>query len=198
MSEINWKNKYEALKSKFMESVDTAFRLGYEQGAQEAQLDSMVQQQQQQADEMAAQGAPGQEQPGGEENGEAAPGEQVPSDSANPAGSELDQHIATLEGMLGKSENISSADLFKVTSQMKQAVELKKSAAAIPHIARNLHKPAFKLSQQANHNLSNNAKKAVSMQQGIVEDIMKSWEEETKTTGKDILSQLKAEGLIKE
>lgn len=200
MSEINWKTKYQELKGKFMESVDMAFRLGFEQGQQSAQQDAMMQQQQQQADQMAAQQqgdqAPdGQEQPQGEEPQQSEP------DSAHPAGSELDQHISTLESMVNKSE-ISPTDLLKAIGDLRTlqksmvtARELKKSADAIPGIVKALHKPSFKISQQANHNMSSAAKSAVSMQEKIVSDVMKSWAEEESRLSKDILGRLGVEGL---
>lgn len=201
MSEINWKQKYDAMKAKFMDSMDTAFRLGFEQGQQQAAQDQMAQQQQQQADEMAAQmGMEGGE--GGEE-GQPQEGEEAPV-SAHPGGSELDQHINTLESMVNKSEP-DMASLIKsvkglreLQKSIKLQNDLKKSARAISGISAALHKPKFKISQQANHNLSSSAKKAVSMQEKIVNDVMKSWDEEQKKTSGDILSQLKVEGLLPE
>lgn len=205
MSDINWKSKYEALKAKYLTDLDMAFRLGHEQGQQEASMDAMAQQQQQQADQMATQTG----MQGDGQNGEGQSGEQVDQDqpqdnvSAHPGGSELDQHISELESMLGKGE-VSSTDLMKSVKQLrefqKQAKlqnDLKKSSEAISGIAKALHKPAFKISQQAKHNLSSAAEKAVNMQQQIVEDVMKSWKQEEEKASKDILSQLKVEGVLK-
>lgn len=207
MSEINWKSKYEALKAKYLNDMDMAFRLGHEQGQQEAAMDSIAQQQQQQADEMAAQtGMQGEGQgQGDDDNTNPNAGPEIDGqDSAHPAGSELDQHINELEGMLGKNE-VDLGTLAKsikgfraLQSKIQLANDLKKSAKAIPAIAKALHKPKFKISQNANANLSNSAKKAVGMQQQIVEDVMKSWDEEAKKTGGDILSQLKVEGILKD
>src|ERR1035437_115374 len=203
--EVNWKGKYTELKSKFMKSVDMAFRLGFEQGQQQAQLDQAAQQQQQQQEmEAQAQGA----QPGGGAPGEeAAPGQeaaapgQPPQESAHPDGTELDQHIAKLEGMLGKSE-ISSMDLQKAVAgfkqfqaEIKQAEELRKSDMAITGIAKALHRPSFKIGKVAAHNMTDNAKTAVSMQQKIVTDMMKSWAEEESKAKNDISNILGVEGL---
>lgn len=207
MSEINWRNKYEALKAKFMDSVDAAYRIGFEQGGQQAQMESMMQQQQQQADQMAAQNNGAQEDPNQDPNAQQpqdAAQEQVPADSSNPQGSELDQHISQLEGMLGKGE-LDMVSLVKAVKGMKDLQksmvlqsELKKSAMAIPAIAKAMHKPKFKLGVGATHNMNNSAKKAVSMQSEIVEGIMKSWDEETKKTSNNIINHLKVEGLLKE
>jgi hypothetical protein len=60
---------------------------------------------------------------------------------------------------------------------------MKKSYKAIPAIAKALHKPAFKIGQQASHNMTSNAKAAVGMQEKIVSDLMKAMaDEETKAT----------------
>jgi hypothetical protein len=203
-NQVNYKQKYEELKMKFMESVDQAFRLGFEQGAVQGMQDAQMQQQQvqQEADQNAAgigQGQGSEGSPAGAEqmanpNGGSV-GDMEP-DSENPAGSELDQHIAKLESMVSKAET-KPADLLKAISELQslrksQAAqitfgrEMKKSYQAIPGIAQALHKPAFKMSQQASHNMNSNAKAAVGMQEKIVGDIMKSWEEEEKNATSDI------------
>lgn len=213
MSEINWKSKYEALKAKFMESVDAAFRIGYEQGAKEAQVDSVQQEQQQQADQMAAQangmGGEDPNQQGEDPNQDPNSGAEIsgqPPASANPEGSELDKHINELESMLQKNEDgkidvtAAMAALNGLREKRKEMAfqnELKKSAQAIPEIAKALNKPKFKIGIQASHNLSSAAKKAVSMQEQIVTDIMKSWEQEEKSTKSDILTQIKSEIAVK-
>jgi hypothetical protein len=187
-NQINYKQKYMELKQKFMESVDTAFALGFEQGQVQAQQDQMMQQQQQalEAEQNAQQGfgeghgAEG--SPAGEEQQANPNGGDMPQepDSQNPAGSELDQHIEKLESMVSKSEVQPAElmsflqDLRKSAADAKQAAELKKSAVAIKGIAKALHKPAFKIGQQASHNMNSNAKAAVTMQHKIVNDIMKS------------------------
>jgi hypothetical protein len=205
-NQVNYKQKYEELKMKYMQDVDTAFRLGFEQGSVQAQQDQMMQQQQAEQELAAAQagGIPGQGggsegSPAGEEqmqnpNG-GAPGQMEP-DSENPAGSEFDQHIAKLESMISKSET-TPEELKKAVEGIKslqvkaaaarvQAIEMKKSYQAIPGIAKALHKPAFKIGKTASHNLTANAKQAVGMQEKIVTDIMKSWEEEEKKATSDI------------
>lgn len=195
-----------------MHSVDVAFRLGYEQGAKEAQMDQMVQQQQeQQAMEQQQAGAMGDPSQGGapQDPGADSAGqepqvqgqEQMEPASEHPDGSELDQHIAKLEGMLGKSE---PEEMIKALHELKsfrksqlQAIELKKSYEAISGISKALHKPAFKLSRQASHNMNDNAKKAVSLQHKIVDDVMKKWEEEEYKAAKNIHQILSVEGLVK-
>lgn len=219
---VNWKAKYMELKSKFMESVDVAFRLGFEQGAQQAKQDNVMQQQQQQQDLAMAEaqgmntGPGGPSGFGGDEQsanpGSEGPGATMPAgpgkgieqpDSANPGGSELDQHIEKLESMLGQpgsnNEMIKSlvGDLKNLQKSISFKNEMRKSAQAIPEIAKALHKPKFKIGVQASHNMNQNAKNAVTMQHKIVEDIMEKWESEEKDAHKDILAQLDVEGLTK-
>lgn len=238
--EINYKMKYNELKARFMESVDAAYRLGFEDGGKQGQLDNANQQLQMAQDHaqnmaQAAGGAmggqPGQPgMPGGgapgedmDTNNNGAPG--VPEagggpdkagapsvqpgnpaaamDGADAGGSELDQHIKTLESMVNKSE-LSPDDLKKAIDDLKSFQtnmnyqrELRKSAQAIPEIAKALHKPSFKIGVQASKNMSQNAKTAVSLQHRIVEDVMQKWESEQSKAGKDILSILNIEGLTK-
>lgn len=212
--EINYKSKYMQLKAKFMSSVDTAFRLGFEQGGQAAQQQQAMQQQEQQQ-QMEEQQAGMQAEPGdpSQEVDEQQPGmpgqvaqsgqDQDPS-SAHPQGSELDQHIAQLEGMLGKGEELDTEALMKAVQdlktfqkKMKFDIEMKKSYAAIPEIAKALHTPAFKIGKLAQHNMDSNAKTAVSMQHKIVSDVMKSWAAEESNTSSEISKILGIEGLTK-
>ena len=233
--EINWKMKYNELKSKYMNAVDMAFRLGVEEGLKQGQLDSANQQLAQAQSQVQAQGAPGADPAGKPNNNGAsgtpdqgaaapdksgAPSVQPPpvegaspaggapmKESEHPDGSELDQHIATLEGMLKKHETDEGFDasalsaeigkLRKFQSELKLQSELKKSQMAISGIAKALHMPQFKFGVQAQHNLSSSAKAAVTMQQEIVQDVFKKWEEEEKKAGKDILSTLNIEGIVK-
>lgn len=209
---LNYKQKYQELKMKYMQDVDVAFRLGFEQGQVQGQQDAQMQAQQHQQEQMNAQqgsiqeghgsigspaGAEQQANPNGGQIGDMEP------DSENPAGSELDQHIEKLESML-KSEQSNPADLILLTSKiqnlrksMKEAIELRKSAKAIPAIAKALHKPAFKIGVQASHNLTNNAKQAVNMQEKIVSDLMKAMADEEVKATKSIKSILAVESLTK-
>jgi hypothetical protein len=144
--------------------------------------------------------------PGGATPAE-APQPAVPmAESEHPDGSELDQHIAKLESMLSKSELEPSerSELMKSVEGIRafrreqvQAIELKKSHEAIKGIALALHRPAFKVGSQANHNMTANAKQAVSMQEKIVTDVMSKWADEEARGSKDILAQLGIQGVTK-
>jgi len=131
---VNYKDKYLQLRTRFEESVEVAFRLGFEQGAQAAQQQQMQQQAQQVAQQQAQQaqlaagggmgqpgqpGQPGQgmEGPSEDPTQEGPPGAQVQDDSRGVGqqtgaagapqgmgGSQLDQHIGELEDVMSKSE----------------------------------------------------------------------------------------------
>ena len=133
MSQVNYKQKYDQLKQRFQESIDVAFRLGYEQGAQQQQQQQMQDQQQQMADQQAAEaqaaagggqfggGSPGEGgggAPGDDPNSAPPGGAQMSEDSrgvgqqaqgaggmaGGAGGSELDSHIGELEGLMAKAE----------------------------------------------------------------------------------------------
>lgn len=206
-AEINFKNKYLELRSKYIADVDMAFRLGMEQGMQQAQqqqaLDAQAQAQEaEQQQKLAEANGMGGEQP---EDG------QPPQEGEQPAqpgmegqgGSELDQHINKLESMLGGSEQSpeikkSLEAIVSLRKAEKLAVELKKSDMAIKGIAKALHKPSFKIGVQAQSNMTNNAKKSVSMQHKIVNDVMKAWKEEESKADNKIENILNIENLIGE
>jgi hypothetical protein len=193
--QVNYKQKYQELKLQFMNAVDTAFRLGFEQGGQQAQQQAQQEQMQQQAQLQGGQPGqdPSQQDPNAQPGQEMAP--EPDSDSENPAGSELDQHIEKLESMLKTEINI--ADLQKVINELKFSQEMKKSTQAISGISKALHKPSFKMGVQASHNLTTTGKAAVTMQHQIVNDVFKSWDQEEKKASKDIISMLDIEGLLK-
>lgn len=201
-NEIRYEQKYKNLKMKFMDAVDLAFRLGFEQGQQQAQMDQMAQQQQQAelAAAQAAQQGPGGQpgEPGQEDSGQPQiPGQEMAQE--NPMGSELDQHLDELEGLVSKSE-LTGDDLKKamsVLSDIKSKRQLRKSHEAIKSISLALHTPAYKVSKQAQHNLTDTAKNSLHVQQRIVDDIFKHWDEEERETSKSISTTLQIEGLLK-
>lgn len=190
MKNQDYKLKYEDLKLKFMDAVDVSFRLGFEQGAQQAQVQQAQQQaqeaqmQQQQMEQMQQGGQPGQDPN--------SPG------SPDSSGSEMDQHISTLESMVNKQDANSPgfADMKKTLDSMKNLVEMKKSEKAISAIAKAM-KPKFTVGKGANKNLSEHGKKALNDQEKIVEDLMKSFAEEEKKASEAIVKTLSLENLLK-
>jgi hypothetical protein len=196
MKNQDWKLKYSDLKLKFHDAVDVAFRLGYEAGAQGAQLQQA--QQDQAAAQAAAQGMPGQDP-----NAQSG---QDPNSPESPDGSELDQHIGKLESMLQKSDPTApqTLELKKslegikaFQSSLKQASDLKKSEKAIAAIGKAM-KPAFTLSKGATKNLSEHGKKALNMQEQIVNDVMKSFAEEEAHAATAIAKTLNFEQVLKD
>lgn len=200
MPQVDYKQKYQELKQRFMNAVDVAWRDGYEHGAKDAQTEQaqMDQQNAMAMDQaaMAAQagGQPGQEGQEGAEN----PEEQAqPPGSEHPDGSELDQHIQKLESMLGKNEFQESdvSDLKKTLNEIKLyqgQIALTKSLESIKKAK--MRKPFF-VAPKAKANLPENHKKTLTKQEETVAKMMKSWEEEEKRAAKDIKNILNVEGL---
>ena len=192
MKNQDYKIKYDDLKLKFHDAVDVSFRLGFEQGAQSAQMQQAQQQaqdaqmQMQQAQQMQQQGQqPGQEDPNN-------PG------SPDSSGSEMDQHINTLESMVNKQDPSSpeTANMMKSLNAMKSLIEMKKSEKMINSIAKAM-KPKFTIGKGANKNLSEHGKKALNDQEKIVEDLMKSFAEEEQKASEAIVKTLNFENLLK-
>ena len=194
MKNQDYKLKYADLKLKFHDAVDVAFRLGFEQGAQQAQV-----QQSQQAEAAAQQAAM---QPGQDPN--AQPGQDM-NNPESPDGSELDQHIGQLENLLADSKpgSMEQAGLQKSLNgiksfqfNLKQTAELKKSEKAIAAISKAM-KPKFSLGKAATKNMSETAKRALNSQEQIVEDLMKSFAEEEKKAAESITKTLNFEQILK-
>ena len=192
---VDYKAKYLDLKTKYQETVDLAWRLGFEQGAQQAQLDQAAQQQQQ-ADQMAmaANGQPPQPGQPGEAEGQ--------PQSQNPNGDELDQHISKLEGMLGKSEisSMDLGDLKKTLSDIKSLqiqINLTKSLDSIKNTKFGSLKKSQPLSPRLQANLPEPAKKALSMQENIVKSVFEKWSKDESQAASDINSILNVEGITK-
>lgn len=196
MNNQDWKLKYQDLKLKFHDVADVSFRLGFEAGAQSAQVQQA--QQQQAAAEQAQAAAMGQDPN--------APGQegQMPGEEGSD-GSELDQHIGTLEGMLGQAKpgspeqtslqkSLDGIKSFK--ADLKTKYDLKKSEKAIAAIGKAIKSP-FTLSKAATKNLSENGKKALNAQEQIVSDLMKSFDEEEKKTAEAITKTLNFEQILK-
>ena len=191
---IDYKKKYLELKNEFLKSLDASYRLGMEeglkQGAQQAQMQQMQQQQQmmQQQQQMMG-GAQGQEQ-GQEMSPEeqammeqqqqeagAAPAEEAPEAGAQAQPSELEDAIGELESLVAKNEKIKLNDLKKAADRV---IALKKKT---------------KIAEKRQANLAPFQQKTLSVQKKIVSDIMKKWEEESKSVTSDIENIILKEGL---
>lgn len=183
MASNDYKLKYLDLREKFLNAVDVAFKMGYENGAK----DTTVQMQAQQAQQMAADaqaakaaadasaGQPGQEQPdqGGEvpQEGDEAqpqPDQQVPS-----VDQDLDQQLGQLQGM---------------TKTEKKVKPLKKGELKPMHTIEISHPHESKSSF---HNLDNKKKAANHLQKQLVDNILKKMEEEAPKAAYDILNIVK-------
>lgn len=200
---IDYKQKYEELKAKFMSSVNAAWEDGYQHGMQDSQVEQ-VNQQQQQADQMAmaANGQPPQPGQEGEQPAEGSETQSGQPQSQNPNGDELDQHISKLEGMLGKSEidAFQLQDLKKTLNDIRSLqvqINLTKSMESIKNTKfGKLHKSAS-LSPKVQANLPDQAKKALTLQEKIVGDVFKKWAKDEYKAASEISSIINIEGITK-
>lgn len=194
-----YKSKYLSLKQRYATDLDTAFRLGYEKGSQEAQMELQMQQIQQQQQAMAAQQAAmaGQANPaaagdeGAEEmspeeaaameaqgGGEQMPpeamqaqgGQPIPEEAAAEQG-ELDSKIAELENLLSKGEKPKILDLRKAVQELS----------------------TVRKSQIEKYNQK--SKKVETEQRKLVKGILSKWSEESKSVTKDLEKILETDGL---
>lgn len=210
MKDANWKQKYLELRRRFVSSMDMAFRAGYEQGASEAQLESMQQQvaQAQQAQASAeSQLSQGDEQQALADQQQAPEGQQeAPQEGQEgqegmepqaPNDQELDQHIAELESLVSKSEDLKkSADLKKSIEKIKNfrsSAELAKSLKSFGKISI-LPK---KIPARASANLGSQGKNSVALQEKIVNDLLSKWESEASSASSDIMRAIGTEALTK-
>lgn len=197
----DWKTKYMDIRAKLKESTDVAFRLGYERGmkdgTQAAQMQAMAQQQQQQAAMMGGQpGQPG--QPGGDPSqdpsmqggdpsaggmppeaggedqdpqmGAAAPGAEEMEDAGG-GGSELDQHIDELQGLVAKGEKPTVLDIRKAVQALAGIRKSQKNAWA------------------------KKTEKIIPAQKKLVDDIFKKWEKESEKPSAGLEEIIKEHGL---
>jgi hypothetical protein len=200
----DYKAKYEDLKAKFMETVDLSWRLGYEQGLKDAQLEQ-AQQQVQQAQDQANAMAAGMGQPGQEGEAEGQPGEQPEEAqpiSQNPNGDdELGQHIEKLENMLGKSEDSLDVQELKKTlndiRSLQVQINLTKSMESIKNTKLKKSFQPIKFTKKLEANLKEPAKKALSLQEDILKNCFAKWEKDESKAAGDIGSILNIEGLTR-
>lgn len=178
---IDYKKKYENLRANFIDALNFSFRTGYEQGFNEATVQSAMQQaqmmQQAQAQQM------GQEQPG-----------QPEEMGAEGGPDELDQAIAQLEGLI-KSEDVSAEKIARLVEEIKTKKIHKTTMGMIEKSSKN--PKTFNFSESFRVNMPAEQKRAVSAQNKIVEDIMRKWETEESSASKNITDALGVEAILK-
>jgi len=189
---LDYKQKYKEIKSQMLRSSDLAYRLGYQKGLEDGQMEAMQQQMAQQQQMMAQQqaamqggGQPGQEEPSEEEmqqmqqeegmQEEGDPNAQVPLDDEEQLEpgqvSELDNHINELEALVAKGQKPSVMDMRKAVSNLS---DIRKSQKA-------------KMKQEQ--------PKINTAQKQLVEGILKKWESESKATSETLEEIISKEGL---
>jgi hypothetical protein len=195
---LDWKTKYLDIRAKLKEATDVSFRLGYERGmkdgTQAAAMQQMQQQQQMQQAMMGGgqpgqPGAPGEDQgqmpPGAEDQGQMPPGVEggdeaqmggaAPEDmGGEQGGSELDQHINELQGLVQKGEKPSVLDI-------------RKAVQALAGIRKN-QKSAWQ----------KKIERVIPAQKKVVDSILKKWEAESKKPSEKLEDIIKEHGLTVE
>lgn len=193
MSVIDYETKYKNLKAKYLNTVDLAWRLGYEEGLKEAQTD--------QAQQMAQMAQMPQEEDNQESEAQEAETQEAAEQNAAPQEDELGKHIEKLEGMLGKSE-FSGVDVVELKKTLNDIRSLQTSINLIKSMenAKNskmVKSLDFKLSPKLIKNVSDSGKKALTLQHKIVENVFSKWEKDSKKTGNEIVDLLNISGLTK-
>jgi hypothetical protein len=187
---VDYKKKYEDLKARYIQSLDVAFRTGYEQGFSESQNQAMAQQAQMQFQGMAGSGM---QPPPGAETVEVPSGQEPSASEQQPeTADELDQAISTLEKLVNKSEP--SIEDLKKSIEMIKTEHLHKK---ITKKTKSIDITPKQYSQSYRVNLPENSKAEVAMQQRIVDDILRKWEKEQGQSSRDITQVLGTEALTK-
>lgn len=194
----DWKVKYLSIRAKLKESTDVAFRLGYERGMKDGTQAAAMQQMQQQAQmqQAAMQGGqpgalgedpsqggmpPGADQGGGQMPPGMEGGGDTMMDGAAPeemgdeqGGSELDQHINELQGLVSKGEKPSVLDIRKAVQSLAGLRKNQKNAWA------------------------KKTEKIIPAQKKVVDSILAKWEFEAKKPSEKIEEIIKEHGLTVE
>lgn len=178
---VDYKKKYLDLRAKMVSSMDMAFRMGYEKGVMEATQQQMQQQiQMQQQQMMTAQPAQAPQASPDQEGAPQEAQEQGEAEGEGQSQEELDRHIEELESLVNKND---------LSSDVKNSIaELTKSLSKM--------KP-LKLNSQAVANLDANDKKNLTVQEKLIENIMKKWEEESPKTTSQAMQALGIEAFTK-
>lgn len=182
---LDYKQKYTQLLSAFVKATDTSYRLGFEDGSREAEMQAVNQQNQQMQQQMAAQQAQMQSMQGQGQDPNAQPeqdeqmqdqqmqdqqmqDQQMQDEQGQP--NELDQKINELEQIVNKSEKLSP--------------EIKKAIDAVSDIRKSLVIKA-----------SSEQKRVLSSQKKLVDNLVSKWGKEIEGTKKDIKDVLMKEGI---
>lgn len=193
LKDTDWKKKYQELKSKLIKFTDVAFQQGYQAGVLVAQQQALQEQQQQVAMQMQqAQQAQAQTQQQqmdmqaqqtqqmqqtqdqGQNPEELAQAQQQANQNFQPQDPDIvNQYIEEIESLVNKSDSVPD-DLKKSIELL--STELKKSKS---------YSASYK------NNMSEKDKKALSLQEQIVEDVLKSFDNQSQNTASAIDKILK-------
>jgi hypothetical protein len=161
-NKVDWKQKYMEIRSKYMNAIDTAFRLGVQEGQRIAEMENMqmqLQQAQQQA-AAAAQAAAAQSMPGG------MPGEEMPPEEGGMPGEEMPPEEG---GMPGEEMPPEEGDeLGQSIDELEQYVKSEPKKIYYAYLMKKTHVMTKRESEN------------ISKKQSKVADILSKWEKQTK------------------
>ena len=191
-SKVDYKNKYIQLRSKYLNAIDVAFRLGVQEGARQGELQNMqqqLQQQQQQAQmQQQMQQAPGAAQMGQEMPQDGSQGEAAPQEMG---GNPEDQGAAQMPGQDGGAAPIpgqdqqagAPADDLDLSMQELESY-LKSEKPDLNNLMKSFHK--VKETKKVN-----DEKRVIAKNRQIVDGILKSWDEKEKEASKKLANIIK-------
>jgi hypothetical protein len=166
--------------------------------------DMMAAQQGQQVDENGNPIPPEEGQPGQGPDQDGTGPEEADQAQMQQGGSELEQHLGTLDNLVNKAESLEDVKIalrslgpsIRKITEASQSMALRKSVGAMRHLKR-ANFAAKKHSQSFHHNMDHGRKAAVTMQAKIVEDVMKAWNDQELEARGDILETLGVENKLK-
>jgi hypothetical protein len=161
-NKVDWKQKYMEIRSKYMNALDTAFRLGVQEGQRIAELENM-QMQLQQAQEQAAAAAQAaaQSQMGG------MPGEEMPPQDGGMPGEEMPPEEGGMPGQEMPPEE-GGDELGQSIDELEQYVKNESKNIDFAKLMKKMH--TMTKSEPSN----------ISEKQSKVKDILSKWEKQTK------------------
>ena len=198
LRDVDWQKKYKELKMQLVKFTDIAYQQGFQAGAMQMQQQQIQEQQvqmQQQQMEMQAQAAQMQAQAQGQPQ-EQAQLEQQGQEGQSPEQFQAQQEQEMAQGQEGQQEmpqgqNLVDQYVAEIENLVNKSdatdMDLKKS---LLNITENLKK-SKNYSDSYKYNMSDKDKKALSLQEQIVADVLKGFDRDSQGTASAIDKILK-------
>lgn len=199
--DIDYKQKYQELRTNFISATERAYSTGYEHGIKDGR---------QEATQMAQQQTQAQNQIPGQETPQPMSPEQMANqhDQAemDQQESEVDQKIQELESILsGQAKDVDKKEVIKVVDDLnKSLAEMKNIKSRISmrmgmqksERLKTLGKEVKQEVKTVSKEMNQNRAAALSLQKKMVDDLISKMEKESAETASDILKTAKREGLV--